>query len=341
MGVTLQQIAEAAGVSRGTVDRALNDRGRIKPEVAEKIKKIAEEMGYQPNRAGRALAMAKQSVRIGVILQSADTPFMKKVLNGIEDAKVEVERMGIEVMVKKLSGIDSVKVMDTMKKMRASGCKGIAMVPVEDEELKKLIHEFVEEDIPVVTFNSDLEDSDRLCFVGQNALQSGKVAAGLMAEILPKGAKVQVISGYPSNQSHRNRSKGFISELTAVRKDVEILDIQYAYDDSKIAGKITEEMLKLHPALCGIYLAASGTDGVCKVLKNKGLVGKVKVISNDLTTRNEQELKRGLIQFLLGQNAYVQGYSPVMILFDKLFDGKEPEEEYQYTEIVIKTKYNL
>ena len=240
MGVTLQQIAEAVGVSRGTVDRALNDRGRIKPEVAEKIKKIAEEMGYQPNRAGRALAMAKQSVRIGVILQSADTPFMKKVLNGIEDAKVEVERMGIEVMVKKLNGIDSVKVMDTMKKMRASGCKGIAMVPVEDEELKKLIHEFVEEGIPVVTFNSDLEDSDRLCFVGQNALQSGKVAAGLMAEILPKGAKVQVISGYPSNQSHRNRSKGFISELNAVRKDVEVLDIQYAYDDSKIAGKITE-----------------------------------------------------------------------------------------------------
>ena len=143
MGVTLQQIAEAAGVSRGTVDRALNDRGRIKPEVAEKIKKIAEEMGYQPNRAGRALAMAKQSVRIGVILQSADTPFMKKVLNGIEDAKAEVERMGIEVIVKKLSGIDSVKVMDTMKKMRGSGCKGIAMVPVEDEELKKLIHEFV------------------------------------------------------------------------------------------------------------------------------------------------------------------------------------------------------
>lgn len=39
MGVTLQQIAEVAGVSRGTVDRALNDRGRIKPEVAEKIKR--------------------------------------------------------------------------------------------------------------------------------------------------------------------------------------------------------------------------------------------------------------------------------------------------------------
>ena len=45
MAVTLQQIAEAAGVSRGTVDRALNNRGRIRPEVEERIKRIAREMG--------------------------------------------------------------------------------------------------------------------------------------------------------------------------------------------------------------------------------------------------------------------------------------------------------
>lgn len=41
MGVTIRQIAEAAGVSRGTVDRALNNRGRIKPEVADRIRQIA------------------------------------------------------------------------------------------------------------------------------------------------------------------------------------------------------------------------------------------------------------------------------------------------------------
>ena len=46
MSVTIQQIAEKAGVSRGTVDRALNNRGRINPEVAEMVKRTAEEMGY-------------------------------------------------------------------------------------------------------------------------------------------------------------------------------------------------------------------------------------------------------------------------------------------------------
>ena len=45
MGVTIRQIAEAAGVSRGTVDRALNNRGRIRPEVAERVRQIAEAAG--------------------------------------------------------------------------------------------------------------------------------------------------------------------------------------------------------------------------------------------------------------------------------------------------------
>ncbi len=39
MAVTLQQIAEACGVSRGTVDRALRGREGVRPEVAERIKK--------------------------------------------------------------------------------------------------------------------------------------------------------------------------------------------------------------------------------------------------------------------------------------------------------------
>ena len=60
MAVTSQQIAELAGVSRGTVDRALHNRGRVNPEVAARIFKIAEELGYKPNVIGQALVRTKR-----------------------------------------------------------------------------------------------------------------------------------------------------------------------------------------------------------------------------------------------------------------------------------------
>ena len=53
-----------------------------------------------------------------------------------------------------------------MEKMRQEEVSGIAMVPLEAEEVKKEIDRFVEEyHIPVVTFTSDVEDTKRLCFV--------------------------------------------------------------------------------------------------------------------------------------------------------------------------------
>ena len=45
MQVTIKDIAKEANVSRGTVDRALNDRGGVNPDVAARIKSIASELG--------------------------------------------------------------------------------------------------------------------------------------------------------------------------------------------------------------------------------------------------------------------------------------------------------
>ena len=72
MAVTAQQIAELAGVSRGTVDRALHNRGRVNPEVAARIRQIANELGYKPNLIGQALVRTKRDFKLGAILQSVD-----------------------------------------------------------------------------------------------------------------------------------------------------------------------------------------------------------------------------------------------------------------------------
>lgn len=342
MAVTLQKIAERAGVSRGTVDRALNNRGRIKPEVAERIKQIAEDMGYQPSRAGRALAMVKKNLKIGVILQAAETPFIQDVSKGVLAAKKEIESFGVDVEVHELKSISAKNVIEVMETMKEQRISAIALMPSEDELLKKIIDCFVEdENIPIVTLNSDLDTTKRLSFVGQNTFQSGRVAGQLMGEIISGHGHVCIISGHPSNISLKNRINGFCQEIRENYPEIEMVDICHCFEDNWVASKIVEEITVKFPKLVGIYITGGGEDGVCQKIKELNLAKQIKIIAHDFQGNNVNYLYEGIINFLIGQDAYTQGYESIMMLFHLIFDGNMPKRKLNYTDIVIKTKYNI
>ena len=342
MGVTIRQIAEAAGVSRGTVDRALNNRGRIRPEVAERIRKIAAEMGYKPNQLGRALSMSRNNIKVGVILQGAETPFMQEVLKGIEAARMEAENLGGTVIVYTIEHQSAEDVLLAMEKMRAEEVNGIAMVPLDEERVKKEIDRFVEEEhIPVVTFTSDVGDTKRLCFVGQNGVQCGRAAAGLMGELTGGRGKVAIISGYRTNTSLSSRVTGFREEMARKYPGIEIIGPEYCFEENVRAREITERIFENVSDIGGIYLTSHGEEGVCRAIAEAGKMGQVKMVANDFMGRNYELMREGFIHFLIGQDARIQGYEPVMILFRLLFNGEAPEREKMFTEIYIRNEYTI
>jgi DNA-binding LacI/PurR family transcriptional regulator len=54
-GVTISEVAAAAGVSRQTVSNVLNAPGRVAPDTAARVRRAIDELGYRPNRAARNL----------------------------------------------------------------------------------------------------------------------------------------------------------------------------------------------------------------------------------------------------------------------------------------------
>jgi transcriptional regulator with XRE-family HTH domain len=62
--VTLEDVSEAAGVSKSTASRALCNEPNVKRETRERVQAIAQTLGYVPNEAARALA-ARRAVVIG------------------------------------------------------------------------------------------------------------------------------------------------------------------------------------------------------------------------------------------------------------------------------------
>ena len=90
--VTLDDISKRAKVSKMTVSRVLTGKGQVAPKTREKINKIIDELGYQPNLLARSLSSQKTSI-IGVVLNKREHMFMfdytTKVLSGIMDVAIE------------------------------------------------------------------------------------------------------------------------------------------------------------------------------------------------------------------------------------------------------------
>lgn len=340
MAVTLAEIAALAGVSRGTVDRALNDRGRVDPKVAARVRRIAAERGYRPNRAGRMLARAKNPIRIGVIVQSVETMFMHTVFEEIERASAHFTTTGAEVLVRPLEGVDAQQQLDVIDELLEAGVQGIALSPAEDERVRARIQELSER-MPVVTFNSDLPDSGRLCYVGVDNFACGRMSAGLMDLLLAGHGEVLLVAGQENNWSHQQRVDGFQAEASANFPGLSLLPPQTCGDDQQLAHDIVCRAVQEHPSLRGVYVSVNGQLGACDALRELGLQGKVHLICHDLIPANTENVRRGLIDFLIDQDAALQGARPIELLMDYLLAGEKPETDRILACIDIRNRYNV
>ena len=339
MAVTSQQIAELAGVSRGTVDRALHGRGRVNPEVAARICKIAEDLGYRPNTVGQALVRARQGLRLGAILQSAETPTMQDVAAGARRAAEELRIAGLEVELREVQGRDTLQVLRQIDELLAWGAGGLAIAAGNAPELVQRIGQLRGQGVPVVTFNTDAPDSERLCFVGMDNYRAGRTAAGLIRQMLPAGGLVLPIAGHVNNGAHNSRLRGFLDTLKGV-DDIQLLPSQPCFDRDDYAHEITQHTLRENPSLACVYITSNGQRGVCRAIDDEGRRGRVRVIAYDLNSPNQELLQTGKLSFVLDQMALEQGYRPLQILYGYLLNGTVPERELLYTDILIRTKYN-
>lgn len=342
MAITYKEIAEIVGVSRGTVDRAIHNRGRVSPEVKQRILEVAQEYGFTPSPVGRALARAKNPIKIGVVVHLAKIPFFKQVIDGVYKAKGQLANLGGEVLVRELPGLDPEKQLQAVNELVEEGIRGLAITPAEDDALRARLNELQEKGLPIITFNTDMAGLERLCFVGMDNIRAGQTAAGLMNMLLGEnGGQVLIISGHITNQANSSRVDGFVKEIAKNFSAIKVPSIQFSLDDEKVAYDITMAALRGKPQIKGIFMPAGGQAGVCRALEECGLAGKIKLIVFDILPETIHYIQKGTIHFIIDQNAAAQGNRPPRILFDYLLDNKQPETLHILSDISIKTAYNI
>src|SRR5579863_6670572 len=95
----IKEIAAAAGISIGTVDRALHNRPGVNPKTRGRILKIAEKLGYRPNIAARTLKL-NRTLRIAVHLPRHIASFFDPLREGIREAAKALHGVTVELSIR-------------------------------------------------------------------------------------------------------------------------------------------------------------------------------------------------------------------------------------------------
>lgn len=337
-------VADMAGVSRGTVDRVLNNRAHVSPEVYERVMEAIQKTGYLSPRGAYQKTLLNQNftpLKIGVLLPNWSGHFKWEVSDGIEAAQSELTDFNVTVIVEECQTDIPEENLEKLENLIRQDVQGIALCTVNDLSIKNKIAELFAQGIPVITFNSDLPDSRRLCFVGQDYQKSGRIAAELMGKCIPSTGKVLAAVGNLEFDGHRTRLKGFCDRMQEIGFADEQIEVIETYNDYQITFKKILQAFQENSEIAAVYMANRSVSACVKAVETVGCTKKTRVICHDISERTRSLLLSGEIDFSISQDLFQQGYLPLIYLRDYLHKDKIITHQDTGSQISIICSQNL
>jgi len=338
--MTIKEIARICGVSRGTVDRVVNNRGKVKPETEALILKTIAEYGYTKNIVGRALTVKKTSPVIGIILCSEGNPFFDDVIAGFHAAEADLHDYGATILLRTMCGHEVTQQLTLISELE-SRISALVIQPINSRRIAARLLALKESGIPVVTVNTDIEPACRCCYVGSNYESGGAVAAGMLALVTNGQANLGVIEGVHTLMGHVLRQKGFEDHLRAIAPGITLMDRAPALDDPAQAYRATCAMLQKHPEINAMFVVAAGVYDVCRAIIDSGREHSIRVVAYDDVPSTREMMRRGLVRAVVCQQPFEQGLRAVHEAFDMLLSGQMQENRMLIMENQIKITENI
>lgn len=339
--VTMQQIADKCGVSRGTVDRALHHKEGVREDVAQRIRDTARDMGYLPIRSA---AKPVKEWKLGVILHSARSAFVQLLCQSFQDFPQRENIPHVTVVIRTMDDMDvwhQLALIDEL--VNTEHIDGLALMPLANTLIRDKINTLSEQkSIPVVTFNTDIADANRLAYIGPDNIASGQAAAALMGMVMQgHGTCLPILGQRSGHYGDSQRLTGFLEEMQKNYPNIRIMQPEYTFLDEELAKRITLRAIQSDADLRGIYIASSGRTGVYQALRQTGLADRIHVIVHDVTPDNIEMVREGIVDFIIGQDEQTQGNLPLRLLYDYLEHRHFPENRIHITDITIKFRCNI
>jgi LacI family transcriptional regulator len=263
--VTIEDVARAAGVSRQTVSRAINNQDEISPQTRARVLRVVDEMGYRPSGIARGLA-TRRTRTLGLVIPDVSNPFFSDVTRGAEHVAY-AEGYNVFLCNTEEDPQRELAVLRSLEEKRVDGVV-LCSSRLDDDRLSKV----VARQSAAVLVNRRLELSGEGNGVGVVMLDDERGGRLATQHLLVSGHRaVGFLAGPLASRSGRQRTAGYRAALEAAGLPYNAEWTRHCSPGVEGGRVAADELLSVHPELSALFcyndLVAVGALQACARLQ--------------------------------------------------------------------------
>lgn len=332
-----------AGVSVGTVDRILHNRGHVSPARRKAVEDVLAEVGYKHNLHTSAVSLRKGYKIIVTIPTAVPGEFWDTVYNGINYALQEYADIKIDCSFMYYNQFDIYSCRAVFDRILEMEVDAVIINPTFKSETTRLCAELDKKNTVYSFIDSLLEEASPISSFTTDQYTCGYLLAKILKGL---SERIGTYAMFRSSRIGNERSNNSYEKLLGFKdffRDCEykgtVEEFSFSVIDPEESEKRILSFLDTHPDLIGIATSNSRGYIIADILKKHNRQN-IRLVSFDLTDNNRRCITDGSIHAVLCQHPMLQGFYAVKTILEYLLYNKK-ETTGRLMPIDILTKENL
>jgi LacI family transcriptional regulator len=296
---TINDLAEAAGVSVSTVNRVIGGGHRVRSATIRRVKDAAETIGfYGLGSIKSRLNAARPKYRFGMLLRQPTCTFVKMIAHAVKLGAERVADCDIDLRVEFMEELTPQDIAARMIAL-AETCDAIGVVAAVHPLVTQAIDALQQRGVPVFALISQLAATGETHYVGLDNWKVGRTAAWAIEHICKTPGKLGILVGNYRYRCQEMNESGFRSYFREYAPQFTLLEPLSTFESSTVAQEMTERLLREHPDLMGLYVAGGGISGALAALRASDRAGKVVTVGYELMDDTRAALLDGILTLVI------------------------------------------
>ena len=341
--ITIMDIARKTGLSKGTVDRVLHNRGEVSRKSYARVMEAIQELGYEPNVFASLLARGGKHLVAVLIPAHEPGSFWELAASGIGKAAESVTTVGVEIVHFEYDQYDIESFRATCAKLLDARPDGVVIAPMFQGETETLTQQLQEQGIPYCFIDSKPDSNGYLAYFGMPLYKSGYLCADQLTggREIPGVLIVRVRRDrYQQADPTVNRRAGFLDYMLEHSPGCRIDNIFIDPNDPAGVIGVLDGYFAEHPDVRHIVMFNSRVHLLVPWLSAHPDAER-RVVGFDNLRANMDALRSDTVSVLIGQRPDEQVRLAAEALAEYVIRGKVPPRKDHFMHMDILTRYNV